>query len=563
MEPLWQCDVPAPNAGFVTVAGGEHYSLGLKSDGTIVAWGWNSWGQCDVPAPNADFVALAAGSGHALGVRSDGTIVAWGRNDYGQCNVPAPNAGFVAAGGGNYHSLGLKSDGTIVAWGRNAYGESDPPVPNADFVAVAVGHYHNLGLRSDGMIVAWGWNTHGECDIPAPNADFVAVAAGADHSLGLKSDGLIVAFGSNGQGQCAVPAPNTDFVAVASGRLHSLGLNIGYRPVPMIASILDAPNDQGRQARIRWWRSMYDAPGDTVDITGYGVYRRQDELMAARDATSNSAADPATLPDASRLDGWDYLMTVPANGEPAYQVVAPTLCDSTETHGICWSVFLVRAYTTDPFTFFDSSPDSGYSIDNLAPEPPAPLGGGFDPATGDIVLTWSPSSSDDLQYYEVHRGVGADFVPVYGNRVYADVDTVFADMSLEWDESTYYKVTAVDFGGNRSGYLSISALATDVPEEAAVEPGMLQNAPNPFVASSGPTSIAYSVASPGGSVRISIYDLSGRSVRTLVDERKEPGEHAALWDGKDDRGMPVSAGVYFVRLEAAGEACTRKLVLVR
>jgi hypothetical protein len=308
---------------------------------------------------------------------------------------------------------------------------------------------------------------------------------------------------------------------------------------------------------------MYDAPGDTVDITGYGVYRRQDELLAAREAASRTAAGPAMPPDTSRLDGWDYLMTVPANGEPAYQVVAPTLCDSTETHGICWSVFLVRAFSTDPFTFFDSSPDSGYSIDNLAPEPPAPLRGGFDPATGDIVLTWSPSSSDDLQYYEVHRGVGADFIPVYGNRVYADVDTVFADTSLEWDESTYYKVTAVDFGGNRSEYLSISALATNVPEEGVVEPGMLQNAPNPFIAGLEPTRISYSVASPGGPVRISINDLSGRLVRTLVDERKEPGEHAALWDGKDDRGIPVSAGVYFVRLEASGEACTRKLVLVR
>ena len=45
----------------VAVAGGGYHSLGLKSDGTIVAWGWNADGQCDVPEPNEGFVEVAAG----------------------------------------------------------------------------------------------------------------------------------------------------------------------------------------------------------------------------------------------------------------------------------------------------------------------------------------------------------------------------------------------------------------------------------------------------------------------------------------------------------------------
>jgi hypothetical protein len=64
-----------PNADFVEVAGGSYHSLGLKSDGTIVAWGNNGSGQCDVPAPNADFVAVAGGSSHSLGLRSSDTPV--------------------------------------------------------------------------------------------------------------------------------------------------------------------------------------------------------------------------------------------------------------------------------------------------------------------------------------------------------------------------------------------------------------------------------------------------------------------------------------------------------
>ena len=219
-----QANAPAPNADFVAVAGGSEHSLGLKSDGTIVAWGHNDDGEINVPAPNADFTAVAAGFDHSLGLKSDGTIVAWGQNTYGQASVPAPNADFVAVAAGGQHSLGLKSDGTIAAWGYNDYGQTSVPAPNADFVAVAAGNVHSLGLKSDGTIVAWGYNHDGQANAPATNADFVAVAAGDYHSLGLKSDGTVVAWGDNTHGQSTVPAPNADFVAVAGGYWHSLGL---------------------------------------------------------------------------------------------------------------------------------------------------------------------------------------------------------------------------------------------------------------------------------------------------------------------------------------------------
>jgi len=219
-----QCNVPAPNADFVTVAAGGYHSLGLKSDWKIVAWGRSDGGQCDVPAPNADFVAVAGGWLHSLGLKDDGTVVAWGANGSGQCSVPLPNADFVAVAGGYGHSLGLKHNGTVVAWGENQYHQCDVPAPNADFVAVAGGGYHSLGLKDDGTILAWGWNGYGQCDVPAPNAEFVAVAAGGLHSLGLKDDGTVVAWGLNDDGQCNVPAPNVEFVEVAAGGSHSLGI---------------------------------------------------------------------------------------------------------------------------------------------------------------------------------------------------------------------------------------------------------------------------------------------------------------------------------------------------
>ena len=53
------------------MAAGYCHNLGLKADGSIVAWGYNSHGQCSIPEPNSGFVAIAAGGNHSLAIRSD------------------------------------------------------------------------------------------------------------------------------------------------------------------------------------------------------------------------------------------------------------------------------------------------------------------------------------------------------------------------------------------------------------------------------------------------------------------------------------------------------------
>jgi hypothetical protein len=68
------------------VAAGNRHTVGLKSDGTVVAVGWNSEGQCDVSGWTK-IIQVAAGYVHTVGRKSDGTVVAVGYNYYGQCNV--------------------------------------------------------------------------------------------------------------------------------------------------------------------------------------------------------------------------------------------------------------------------------------------------------------------------------------------------------------------------------------------------------------------------------------------------------------------------------------------
>jgi hypothetical protein len=60
-----------------------------------------------------------------------------------------------------------------------------------------------------------------------------------------------------------------------------------------------------------------------------------------------------------------------------------------------------------------------------------------------------------------------------------------------------------------------------------------------------------------------IYNVRGELVRSLAGEALSPGGYAATWDGADDRGRRVSAGVYFVRLACDREVRVRKIVVLR
>ena len=64
-------------------------------------------------------------------------------------------------------------------------------------------------------------------------------------------------------------------------------------------------------------------------------------------------------------------------------------------------------------------------------------------------------------------------------------------------------------------------------------------------------------------VRLEVYDLAGRLVRTLVQGEEPPGRRRAIWDGRDDAGRLVASGVYYYRLEAREMVLTRKVVLIR
>ena len=85
------------------------------------------------------------------------------------------------------------------------------------------------------------------------------------------------------------------------------------------------------------------------------------------------------------------------------------------------------------------------------------------------------------------------------------------------------------------------------------------NFPNPFNTS---TTIRYELPR-SAPVELTIYDLLGRKMRTLVDRMQDAGTHAVVWDGKDGRNRFVGSGAYLYRLKAGGLVKTRKLLLLR
>jgi hypothetical protein len=89
--------------------------------------------------------------------------------------------------------------------------------------------------------------------------------------------------------------------------------------------------------------------------------------------------------------------------------------------------------------------------------------------------------------------------------------------------------------------------------------GLMQNYPNPF---NPTTTIAYDVAT-AGRVTIEIFDVSGRLITTVVDEKKAPGRYRVDWTAEDKVGTSVSSGIYFYRMRTEDGVLTKKMVLLR
>jgi len=329
----------------------------------------------------------------------------------------------------------------------------------------------------------------------------------------------------------------------------------------VLTTIEDIPDDQGKQVRVTWNRSGYDIPESPILITQYEVYRlievAPDSHSSGQQRESVPLLGPATAPFEPGYTtyppgDWDFITTVPAHCEETYSVVAPTLLDSTISQGMRHTVFFVRASTATPSVYFDCYPDSGYSLDNLAPAAPLNL-----EMASPTDLAWEESEAEDFDYFTVYGSATPELVETAAFIGY----TIGITMDVTGDQYDYYHVTATDFSGNEGDASSVEntyAGILDVEQLPTVF-SMSQNKPNPFDAS---TAIRFDVPKTSA-LSIKIFDAEGRLVKILTQGEVEPGRHAVVWVGDDHNGSPVSPGIYFAKMEAAGFAATRKVTLLR
>ena len=243
----------------------------------------------------------------------------------------------------------------------------------------------------------------------------------------------------------------------------------------------------------------------------------------------------------------DPLLTDPSEGD--YTLTADSPCKDT---GIA---DLDGDGVEDITEYNGSAPDMGAYETVLA----APSGLTIYPMETYVSLTWDPTTDEGFQYYLLERSTDVEF----SENVVANYVTTnyYEDSSLEYDTEYFYRVSF--FNGEWSEVsdpvsISLEFMSVDgdqLPDVFALH----QNYPNPF---NPVTNLSYDLPEDA-LVNITIYDMMGKVVSTLVNGQQSAGFKTLQWNATNNSGMPISAGLYIYTIQAGEFSQTRKMILLK
>ncbi|AFC99896.1 regulator of chromosome condensation RCC1 [Methanocella conradii HZ254] len=278
--------VQVPIENVTAISSGTDHSVALKSDGTVWAWGYNYWGElgdgtrASEPLTPVQVVGLnnvesiSAGNGYTIALKNDGTVWAWGMNNIGQLGdgtrenryTPVMVKGLTDVVAIKGAALAIKEDGTVWSWRPGLFGVDEG---NESSMAMFMGREgipfqiqglknvrdidtsisHTVFVKEDGTVWSWGhsgYGTLGDGTMIEINAPFITtpvqarglinVKSVSSASVALKNDGTVWVwgynnFGKHGDGKSfdakAVPTQvpgMSDVIAIASGSFNTVFL---------------------------------------------------------------------------------------------------------------------------------------------------------------------------------------------------------------------------------------------------------------------------------------------------------------------------------------------------
>ena len=183
-----------------------------------------------------------------------------------------------------------------------------------------------------------------------------------------------------------------------------------------------------------------------------------------------------------------------------------------------------------------------------------------------VTVTWDPPSSTSfftLENYCVYCSDESDpYADPLETQTISAQNTSFEHTDLTPGDEWYYTVTAIYNGDRESAPCEpIKILIVGVGDRLADIPTafmLKQNYPNPF----NPTTTVEFDIPQASHVSIIIYDILGHKVRTLIDQNYRPGSYTIVWNGRDDKGLSLTSGMYLMRMRAADFIKVTKMLLL-